>query len=243
MSLSGLCDLHCHYLPAIDDGVRSIEEGVELCRGLCALGYDTVVATPHIRSGMFENRKPGLESVFATFTEHVAEMAGLPSIGLAAEHFCDDVFLQLFDRGEALPYPGGHAALVEFPPERMPLRVSDCFFRMSVRGVRPVIAHPERYNQSFRDSAAIADLVERGALAQLDVMSLIGKYGRKPEKAAERMLEEGLYYLACTDSHKPADLPNVAKALQRLTQLVGEEDALLLLSEHPKNILAGTMRE
>ncbi|HEX2677076.1 MAG TPA: CpsB/CapC family capsule biosynthesis tyrosine phosphatase, partial [Polyangiales bacterium] len=89
MSLSGLCDLHCHYLPAIDDGVRTADEGMALCAGLRALGYDTVVATPHIRSGMFENRKPGLVQVFEAWSEQARARQDLPEIGLAAEHFCD----------------------------------------------------------------------------------------------------------------------------------------------------------
>jgi protein-tyrosine phosphatase len=243
VSLSGLCDLHCHYLPAVDDGVRAIDEGVQLCRALGAIGYDTVIATPHIRAGMFDNRKPGLVAVYETFSQHTAALTDLPKTGLAAEHFCDDIFLDLFARGETLPYPGGHAALVEFPPERLPLAVEDCFFRMSVRGVRPVIAHPERYAPVWKGSAPIENLVDRGALAQLDVMSLVGKYGRKAQAAAERLLEDGLYYLACSDSHKPADVPSVQQGIARLIELVGADEAQLLLSVHPKSILAGTIRD
>lgn len=243
MSLSGLCDLHCHYVPAVDDGVRTADDGIALCRGLRELGYDTVIATPHIRSGMFDNRKAGLVAAFDAFAAQARNEAGLPSLGLSCEHFCDDVFLSLFEHGDALPYPGAHAALVEFPQERLPLRVDDLFFRMSVRGVRPVIAHPERYAPLWKSSDALTDLVERGALAQLDVMSLVGKYGRKAERAAERLLEEGLYYLACSDSHKPQDLPSVSDAIERLVELAGEDEALLLLAEHPKNILAGTLED
>jgi len=52
---AGFVDLHCHYVPAVDDGVRTLDEGLLLLRGLHALGYATVAATPHIRSGMFDN--------------------------------------------------------------------------------------------------------------------------------------------------------------------------------------------
>ena len=73
---------------------------------------------------------------------------------------------------------------MEFPAERIPLNLAQQFFRMSVRGVRPVIAHPERYTPLFRSSEAIEPLVDGGALALLDLMSLTGKYGQKAEKAA-----------------------------------------------------------
>ena len=66
-------------------------------------------------------------------------------------------------RGEALPYPGGHALLLEFPPERMPLGLVEQFFRMQVRGLRPVIAPPERYSPIWKSSEVLRELVERGA--------------------------------------------------------------------------------
>jgi protein-tyrosine phosphatase len=169
--------------------------------------------------------------------------AGLPELGLGAEHFYDDTFVTLLASGGTLPYPGGHAALVEFPPERLPLGIEDCFFRMQVRGLRPVIAHPERYADVWASKAPVQKLVERGAVALLDVMSLVGKYGRKAKQAAEQLLKADLYYAACSDSHKPADLELVAQGIERLVDLRGEGGALELLAEHPRRILAGTVAD
>jgi protein-tyrosine phosphatase len=237
------CDLHCHYLPGVDDGVRTLEDGIALCRGLKQLGYSTVVATPHIRPGMFDNHKPQLEAAFAEFSAAVRDQPGLPERGLAAEHFCDDVFFGLLERGAALPYPGGHAALVEFAPERFPLRIAEQFFRMQVRGVRPVIAHPERYTPVWKEPEVLRELVERGALALLDLMALVGKYGRKPQRCAEDLLDQELYFAACSDSHKPEDLPSVERGIARLIELVGAEYAELLLADRPRQILEGTVQD
>ena len=93
MSVGMRCDLHCHYLPNIDDGVRSIDEGLALCRGLRELGFSTVVATPHMRPGMFDNDKLQLTAAYTGFAERARDEAGLPELGLAAEHFWDDVVL------------------------------------------------------------------------------------------------------------------------------------------------------
>ncbi|MBK8169052.1 MAG: protein tyrosine phosphatase [Sandaracinaceae bacterium] len=235
----GYVDLHCHYLPAIDDGVKTIAEGAELCRALRSIGYDTVVATPHIRSAMFENNKANLEQVYSNFVAQTREMQDMPKTGLAAEHFCDDVFWNLFATGASLPYPGGHAALVEFPPTAIPRNVEQRFFDMQRKRVRPVIAHPERYTPLFKQTDPIDRMLDMGVLAQLDLMSLTGKYGRATQSAAERMVEEGVYYLACSDCHKPADVPIVADAIARLFELVGEEEAKELLSENPTRILSG----
>ena len=237
------CDLHCHYLPAVDDGVRTLDDGLALCRGLQELGFSTAVATPHMRPGMFDNERPQLEAAFAAFVEASQAQAGLPELSLAAEHFCDDVFFARLAGGAALPYPGGHAALIEFATDRMPLRLSEQFFRMQVRGLRPVIAHPERYTQVWKDSETLRVLVERGAVGLLDVMALVGKYGRRPQRCAEELLGEDLYFAACSDSHKPEDLDSVARGIARLVELVGAELAEQMLADRPRQILAGTVQD
>lgn len=239
--MKGYVDLHCHYLPAIDDGVRTFEDGVALCRGLRSIGYDMVVATPHIRTAMFENRKPGLERAFASFRQHTADVPDLPDLGLGAEHYFDDVFWELFMGDQSVPYPGGKAALVEFPSESIPMRVEDRFFEMNVKGIRPVIAHPERYPPLFRKTDPLDPLLDVGGLPQLDLMSLAGRYGRRPRRAAERMLEEGVYFLACSDSHRPGDVETVEQAIGRLREIVGPEEAHELLSVNPRMVLEGTV--
>lgn len=238
--MGGLVDLHLHYIPGVDDGVRSADDGIALCQGLYRLGYRQLVATPHIRTAMFENRKPGLARAFADFAARCAGQPEMPALGLAAEHFCDDVFWGLFEEREALPYPGGHAALIEFPEGRFPIGIEDRFFQMRVRGVAPVLAHPERYRPLFRSTEALDGLRSMGLIVQLDLMSLMGRYGRRPRKAAERMLEEDVYYIACSDAHRSEDVPVVAQAIDRLRDVVGEECARRLLSENPRRLLAGT---
>lgn len=237
--MSGYVDLHCHYLPGIDDGVRTLAEGLEVLGGLEELGYAKVVATPHIRTAMFDNRKPGLERAFAEMVEHTRGVPGLPELGLAAEHYCDDVFWELFTTGQAMPYPGGNAALIEFHYEVWPQRIEHRFFDMQVAGVRPVLAHPERYSALFRRTDPIDPLLDAGVIALLDLMSLVGRYGRSSQRAAERMVDQGVYYAACSDSHRPSDVALVAEAIERLRELVGDEETEELLAENPRRILSG----
>lgn len=237
----GYIDLHCHYIPGVDDGVRTVEESVLLCTGLARIGFERVVATPHIRTAMFENRKPGLMAAFEQLQQTIAGTPNLPELGLASEHYCDDVFFELFNAGNAMPYPGGFAALVEMPPDQFPLNVEKRLFTMNVRGVRPVLAHPERYTPLFHDTDAIERMLDMGVLPQLDVMALVGKYGRAPKKAAERMLKEDVYFLACTDCHRPADVEVAQDAIKVLKKLVGAERAEELLSENPRSILEGRL--
>ena len=237
--MSGFIDLHLHYVPGVDDGVRTVEEGIALCEGLRNAGFDTLIATPHIRTAMFENDKPGLEAAFEAFSNAAQDRADMPSLGVAAEHFFDDVFFERFEQQQCMLYPGGHAALVELPNMHLPASLEAGLFRMNVRGVTPVLAHPERYRALFRTTEPIAELVEQGLVAQLDLMALVGHYGRAPRRAAERMLDEDVYYLAATDTHRPQDVSLVSKAIEVLRVRVGDAQLNKLLIEHPQRILEG----
>ncbi len=88
----GYVDLHAHFLPGIDDGCRDLDSGLELARGLCSLGFTTLVATPHIRTSMWDNRRPGIAAATDAFRTALGEGNGAPEITFAAEHFFDDVF-------------------------------------------------------------------------------------------------------------------------------------------------------
>jgi len=237
--MSGYIDLHLHYVPGVDDGVKTVADAVRLCQGLAAIGYAQLVTTPHIRSGMFENRKAGLVDAFNALKAEVAGAPGMPTLDLAAEHHCDSVFADLLHKGDLLPYPGGRSVLIEFAYETLPLGFEQLLFRIGLKGLRPVLAHPERYAPLFKSTQALERFLDQDLGLQLDLMSLIGKYGRSPQRAAERMVEEGVYTVAASDAHHPDDVPRVAEAISALISLVGDDEAEILLRDNPALLLAG----
>ncbi len=239
--MSGFVDLHCHYLPGVDDGVRSLDESVALLEGLARLGFERVVATPHIRTSMFENDADDLRLRFEALDASLSTLPNLPDRALGAEHFFDDVLWARIERGEFLPHPGGSAVLIELHPQLIPLGLEQRLFELKLKGMAPLLAHPERYRPFFRSSEGLRKLMTVGAMPVLDLMSLVGRYGDAPQVAAERILDEGLYRAACSDSHGPSDLPRVEAAIERLRRLVGAAEAENLLSSGPRSILAGAL--
>jgi protein-tyrosine phosphatase len=237
----GFIDLHCHWVAAIDDGAKTADEGIAMLRGLRDAGFDQVVATPHMRPGMFDNDRAMLERAFEAM-QPILHAAGqpLPTVHLASEHFFDDVVFGRLVRGEALPYPGGKSVLVELGQGAFPARLQHRFFDVRRAGLTPVLAHPERYDPVWKDDACLDPLLDAGAHLLLDVCALVGKYGRAPQKAAEKLLEEDAYEAACSDAHKPRDIEVVVSAIARLEQLVGVDEARRLLSDGPRSILGGT---
>jgi protein-tyrosine phosphatase len=237
--MKGFVDLHLHYVPAVDDGARSVEEALSMCRELKAIGFELLVTTPHIRDGMFDNRREGLVSAFEEFKSLAAASPDMPELALSAEHHCDSTLLDLLQTGGLLPYPGGRAILIEFGYDSLPINVERVAYMLALKNMRPVIAHPERCAPLFRKTAPIEKLLDQDVGLQLDVMSLIGKYGRSPCAAAERMVEEGVYTVAASDAHRPEDALGVGKGIERLYKLVGDDEARLLLADNPRRLLAG----
>jgi protein-tyrosine phosphatase len=241
--MRGFIDLHCHWVAGIDDGARTHADSVSMLTALRGAGFDVVVATPHMRPGMFENSAEDLRRAYEHTCSALAEAADLPELMLSSEHYFDDIVFNRLIEGKALPYPGGHAALVEFPTQMFPTRVAHRFFDLRRRKIRPVLAHPERYEPVWTSKEILEPLLDGGAVLLLDVAALAGKYGRKPKRVAEELLEDGFYYAACSDAHKTSDVEDVAKGIRQLYDVLGKEDASFMLIDGPRAILDGRVED
>jgi protein-tyrosine phosphatase len=237
-----LIDLHCHFLPGIDDGAPTAGEGVAMLEGLKALGFTHVVATPHMRPGMFDNEKQGLTAAFDGFLPYVTGR-DVPELSLSSEHYFDERVYTRLLKGEALPYPSGRAALLEFYEIDFPPVIEERLFDLRRRRILPVIAHPERYRKFWDQPEALERLVDQGVATLLDCMALTGKYGRRPQRAAEDLLERELYQAACTDLHRVADLPIVEKSLALLEKRYGKDEIRFLFHDGPAALLEGRLPE
>ncbi|HVJ91515.1 MAG TPA: CpsB/CapC family capsule biosynthesis tyrosine phosphatase [Labilithrix sp.] len=249
--MRGFVDLHCHWIAGIDDGVRTPDEGIELLRRLRLAGFDTVIATPHMRPGMFDNDRQSLEAAFSAMSPHVVGRNDLPAVHLASEHFLDDVVFSRLVNGSGIPYPDLSPAertgapgkrrtrgvLVELNPQSFPAQLQRRFFDLGRAGLRPVLAHPERYQPVWKDDSCLDPLLDAGACLLLDVCALVGKYGRASERAAEKLLEEDAYEAACSDAHRPADAEAVSRAIEVLEKRVGKAECTRLLRDGPRTIL------
>lgn len=211
-----------------------------MLEGLRSLGFTHVVATPHMRPGMFDNEKQALEQAFSAFLPHIAGHQ-VPELSLSSEHYFDEQVYTRLLNGDALPYPGGRAVLLEFYEIDFPAYIEERLFDLRRRRLLPVIAHPERYRKFWDAPEALERLVEQGVACLLDCMALVGKYGRRPQRAAEELLERELYQAACTDLHRPADIATVEQSLKLLQKRYGKEEIDFLFTEGPEALLSGTM--
>src|SRR5689334_10912937 len=105
--MRGFIDLHSHWVAGIDDGARTFADSRALLAALRSAGFDTVVATPHMRPGMFDNTRDSLRAAYDATCAALAGAPDLPAVALSSEHFFDDIVFQRLVEGSALPYPGG----------------------------------------------------------------------------------------------------------------------------------------
>lgn len=239
----GFIDLHCHWVAGIDDGAKTAADSLEMLTGLADVGFGTVVATPHMRTGMFDNSRADLERAYRNTLADLEPTGALPELALSCEHHLDDLVFRALMAGRALPYPGGKAALIEFPYDHFPLNHTQRLFELRCKRIRPVLAHPERCRPAWKNIESLDPILDGGTVLLLDLGALTGAHGRGPKKCAQELLEEGYYYAACSDAHRPKDIIVAARAIERLYKLLGDEEAEFLLREGPRNILDGRVED
>jgi protein-tyrosine phosphatase len=237
--MTGFVDLHCHWIPGVDDGVESLDDAAGLLRSLAGLGFSRVVATPHMRPGLFDNTACELRAAFERTQAALEPLGPLPERALASEHFFDDIVFRRLLAGDGLPYPGDAAVLLEFYDSGFPPRVEQLFSQLRERGLTPVIAHPERYRAIWDRPSVLDRLLDSGAVALLDVAALVGKYGRQPQRCAERLLEGGSYHAACSDAHRVRDVADVSRGIELIRRRYGDAEVDALFRDGPLEILAG----
>ena len=237
-----MIDLHCHWIPGVDDGAPTFDASVAMLRGLGGLGFSLVIGTPHMRPGLFDNDAAALRAAFEAVEQRLAalpEASELPERALSSEHFFDEQVFRRVSEGRGLPYPGEASVLFEFYESNFPPHVDQLLAQLRRGGLTPVVAHPERYRALWEKPEILERLVDQGAMALLDVAALVGKYGRRPQQCAEQLLERGLYHAACSDAHRPEDVARVALGIERLRELYGDAEVTALLVDGPRAILAG----
>lgn len=196
-------DMHSHLIPGVDDGAPDVETAIKLVKRFKEMGYEKIITTPHIMSDHYKNTPEtigkGLETLKAAMLK---EGINIP-IEAAAEYYLDDSFMALLDdkENDLLSIGRNKYLLFELSMMEEPRELSDAIFKMSLRGYKPVLAHPERYGYMVKDFRKLEDVKNRGADLQVNLMSLIGHYSPEVKKTAEKLIDAGMVDFIGTDCH------------------------------------------
>jgi protein-tyrosine phosphatase len=231
-------DLHCHILPALDDGAVDLEDSVAMARQAEADGIEVVCATPHIRSD-HDVQVDELESRIEAVNVELERQRVSVSIAPGGE-VADEALHEVADeklRGVSLGRTGVWL-LVEPRPGPITGDLIDTVDRLADRSFRCVIAHPERHaGADFRER--LEALVERGALIQVTA-ALIANGPASP--ILIELAGHGLVHLLGSDSHSArAGRPvRLSEGLARLAEVECVRPHLdWVVRDGPRAILAG----
>ena len=238
-----MIDLHCHFLPNIDDGPKSLEESLDLARFALDNGITKSVMTPHIHPGRYENTRLDIQVAVQKFEVALARQ-GIPlnlSVGAEVRIGADTIYMVAQEEIPFLGELGGYKILLlEFPHETIPIGSLNLVQWLMAKEIRPMIAHPERNKDVMRDLSKIEPFINEGCLMQLTAASIAGNFGKQAEMVSRNMLEKDWVYAIATDAHnidhRPPDL---AAGRDAAAEIVGLEKANLFVNDHPRAILQG----
>jgi protein-tyrosine phosphatase len=237
-----MIDLHCHILPGIDDGAKSLAESIAMCRAAATAGCEAMVATPHQRRGVWWNGdRAALAALRGELSAAVAPEIQIYSGGeihVDRELLAEVARLAAGEEAGILPLAGSRYLLLEFAASWTAPTAADLVHELIVAGWRPVLAHPELIPFLAEDEAVIAHLVSLGAMTQVTAMSLTGDFGRRAQLFVRRLVDAGLAHFVASDSH---DLlrrpPGLARAFAALQERWGEATALALTTDNPRAVV------
>jgi protein-tyrosine phosphatase len=205
MDEPGLVDLHSHLVPGVDDGARTHEDVLEGVQRLVDRGVGRIITTPHLDGSLtldplaLSRRLDRVDAAWSEIREAVLKAHPGLVFQKAHEVLLDVPTPDLSD--PRLHFPSTSVVLVEWPRLHIPPGTSRVLAGLRDRGIRPLIAHPERYRGFDADLSLVEGWRENGAFLQMNYGSLVGRYGPLARKQALHLLAEGAADCLASDFH------------------------------------------
>ena len=232
-----MIDIHSHILPGIDDGSKSWDMTLAMCRLAVQDGITHIVTTPHA-DDIYTYSRDRVRDILRELSQKVGQQPAF-SIG------CD--FHLSFDNIEdaiAHPYRYTIAAkqylLVELSDYGIPPQVSDGLFKLQSAGVVPIITHPERNAILQRGPERVLEWVDAGYLVQVTASAITGFWGPIAKRVAMWLLEHNAVHVLATDAHDDKNRPPIlSEARHAVSKRFGADFARILVLDNPAAIVAG----
>lgn len=221
-----MIDLHNHILHGLDDGAADADESLAMAREAVAEGITHIVATPHHRNGRFDNPPDVVRREVMALNDLLLQH-GIPlTIAMGQEIRMYDGLLDDCQTGGLLTLNGSPYMLIEFPSHKVPEGAADLFYELSLLGITPIIAHPERNRELARHPERLVELIRQGALSQITSHSINGLFGQEIKKLALRWCRSNLVHVVASDAHnKDRRSFGLAQAYKTIEEQLGSRYA------------------
>ncbi|HEX3351987.1 MAG: tyrosine-protein phosphatase [Terriglobales bacterium] len=231
-----MIDIHCHVLPNVDDGSKSWDMSLEMCRAAAEDGIEHIVATPHANERFHYNRQH-----LSSHLEYLRVLVGkTPRLTLGCDfHLSYDNLQEVLVSPERFTIEDSHYLLVELSNYSVPSQISECFTRMADLGITPVITHPERNPILQESKERILQWVDQGCAIQMTASAVTGSWGQKVARVAEWLLERDAVHVLATDAHDTKHRPPaLSAAREKVAKLCGPDVAKALVDDNPRAVIS-----
>lgn len=232
-----MIDIHTHIIFDVDDGSDTLEESVAILKSAVLNGVTDIVCTPHY----LDSYEYNLEKVLANF-ETLKEAAKGLNIKL---HLGNEVAVygnigEILSDVNVKGLANSKYMLIEFPMSTDVDYVEYTIYEMRIKGIIPIIAHPERCECFKKHIDRVSKAIEEGALIQCNTGSILGKYGNTAKKIVKKLLKERLVHFMATDTHntKRNGYENLDKAEAEIEKIIGRCDKNKLFIYNARYVLA-----
>jgi protein-tyrosine phosphatase len=232
-----MVDIHCHILPALDDG--AVEESVarEMAAMAAADGVTHIVATPH--SNYRYNFDPEVNRSKRDALQ--AAIGGSLTLLLGCDfHLSFENLEDVRQRPTRYSINGGSYLLVEFADSSIPPQMDQVFFELQAHRLVPIITHPERNPILSEKPEQIRKWIEGGCLVQVTAGSFLGRFGKRAERSAWQLLRHDMVHFIASDAHNTTSRPPLlSEARRAIAADRGEEVGMALADANPRAAIEG----
>lgn len=194
--------MHCHILPGVDDGSVDMNESMNMAKKAVEAGITHIFATPHHLNEKYVNVKSNIIDRAVRLNESLQKENIPLTIHLGQEvRIHRDIFTSL-EKEEILTLDdNGTYLLLELPSGRVPTYTHEVIYELLLKGITPIIVHPERNKELIDNHKLLFELVQEGALTQLTSGSIIGLFGKNVKSFSKKIIEHNLTHFIATDAH------------------------------------------
>jgi len=235
-------DVHAHLLAGLDDGCKTPEQSLQCAAALVSGGYSHAFCTPHIWPNFPHNTPRAIGTAVADLQSRL-DSAKIPlKLAPGAEINLPSMWPQLQTMADdqiATYSLAGKYLLFDFWDDQI-AQCSDldpAIIQLQSRGLKLVLAHPERVEALQRDLQAVDHFIELGVLLQLNSYCLADPPHSPRFITGKRLLETGRYFLIGTDSHDPQGMGVRLRGVEAAVQIVGAEAVDRLTIHNPRLLL------
>lgn len=197
-----MIDIHCHILPGVDDGSAGMTESLNMARKAVEAGTTHLFATPHHLNEKYVNVKSNIIDSAVRLNESLQQNNIPLTIHLGQEvRIHRDIFTSLETEEILTLNDNGTYLLLELPSGRVPTYTQEVIYELLLKGITPIIVHPERNKELIANHKLLFELVQEGALTQITSGSIIGDFGKSIQSFSKKIIEHNLAHFIATDAH------------------------------------------